>query len=219
MKSIFSSLWIAVILLCLTTTVQAQIQDPEAKAILDQVSSKYRSLKSFKAKFKRTIKSNSGEEYGSQSGTILVSGIKFQMEVDELKIYCDGKTVWTWMQDVNEVNVTNYEKDGEEVTPTTIYDIYKKDYKYVLYGSREINGKMAHVMDLEPTDNSSEITKIRLWVEKESNEIVQWTVFQRGSNDRQVFEILEFTPNMDVKSEMFVFEKSKHPSVTVVDLR
>lgn len=219
MKNLMRGLSALFLLFLCFIQVQAQVQDPEAKAILDAVAKKYRAMDAYKTHFTQTIKSNTGDVYGQQEGNIIVSGTKFHITMDQMEIFCNSKTVWTYMKDVNEVQITKYEKDGQQVTLSTIYEIYKEGYKYILYGTKKINGKLTHIMDLEPTDHTEEIVKIRLWVEKSSREIVQWKLFMRGSNDRQLFEIKDFKANVPVNRDMFVFNKSKYPKAEVIDLR
>ena len=46
----------------------------------------------------------------------------------------------------------------------------------------------------EPENIEKEISKIRLYVDKKSLSITKWILFERGTNDREVFEIKKFVP-------------------------
>jgi hypothetical protein len=48
---------------------------------------------------------------------------------------------------------------------------------------------------------------------------MKWIVFERGSNDREVFEIEEFKVLQNVNNSDFTFNKKQFPGFKVVDLR
>lgn len=194
--------------------------DPKAKAILDKVSENYRSVDAFKAHYTRSIESPSGEVYASMDGEIVVQGPKFNLKMEDQEIISDGKVVWAYMRDANEVNISNYEPTEDEITPTKIYTLYENGYKYALMSElKDKNGDIIQTIDMEPEDRRSEVAKIRLMVNKKDSTVRKWIVFERGTNNRQIFEINKYDPNINVTNDTFTFNKSSHPGVNEVDLR
>ncbi|MGB3617299.1 MAG: outer membrane lipoprotein carrier protein LolA [Catalinimonas sp.] len=201
------------------TTARAQY-DPKAKAVLDAVSDTYQKLDAFKANLTRSIESAEGDVFASMNGEIVVSGEKYNLMMDDLQIITDGKTVWSYMKEANEVNISNYDPAEGEITPTSIYSLYKEGYKYVLMSEMKAdNGEVIQTIDLEPEDRRSEVSKIRLMVNKKDKTVRKWIVQERGTNTRQVFEINKFEPGVPVTGSTFAFSKAAHPGVTEVDLR
>ncbi len=48
------------------------------------------------------------------------------------EIVSDGKTVWTFQPETNEVYIDNFENVvGENINPSNIHNLYRKGYKYV----------------------------------------------------------------------------------------
>jgi outer membrane lipoprotein carrier protein len=197
----------------------AQANDPKAEAILDKVSQKYKNMSAFKAEYTRSIESNDGEVFASMDGEITVKGAKFNLKMDDQVIICNGNTIWAYMKDANEVNISDYQPGADEITPTEIYSIYKKGYRYALMSELKDGSQVVQTIDLEPENKKSEIGKIRLVINKADNTIKKWIVFERGSNNRQIFNINSFTPNVAVSDADFTFDKAKHKGVRVVDLR
>ncbi len=205
-------------LILLGSTAQAQY-DPEAKKILDGVSQKYRSLESFQANYRQTLQGADGEVFDEVSGKIIVKGNKFNLEMGDYRIISDGTTLWTYMKKSNEVNISDYEPGEGEITPTEIYTLYEKGYKYVLQSELKDGNKNLQTIDMEPEDRRSEIAKIRLVVDKSTSMVTRWIIFERGSNSRQLFEINDFEPNAAAPDKLFTFNKADHKGVKVVDLR
>lgn len=195
--------------------------DPLAEEILNKVSSKYRSYKAFKVDFNRWVESAGGDEIKGHriAGEILVSGKKFNLKTPDQEIFCDGNTLWTYMKRDQEVNVSDYEPSAEEITPGEIFTLYQKGYRYIMIGEVKINGAIFENVDLEPEDKTKEIFKVRLVINKQTKAIKRWVVFEKGTNNRQIFEVKQFFANPPMETNAFAFDKSKFPSVKVVDLR
>jgi hypothetical protein len=66
---------------------------------------------------------------------------------------------------------------------------------------------------------NKEIVKIRLFVDKSSLLITKYIVFERGTNDREVFEIDTFKELKTVSQEDFSLNKKLYPGYKIVDLR
>src|ERR1700748_45015 len=77
--------------------------DPEAKKILDAVSSKFKTFNSVQATFTYRVENGTGKQLSSKAGTILMKGTKYHVTFSGQEIYCDGSTIW------------NYDKSAKEV--------------------------------------------------------------------------------------------------------
>lgn len=192
--------------------------DPKAKAILDNVSNKYQSLKGYKATFSYNIFSPVAEVDETQKGKITVSGAKFLLDLGKQQIINDGKTVWTYIVEEEEVNVMDYEPEEGEITPSNIYNMYKEGYKYIYKESVEKNGVKYDVIDLSPVDTDNEFFKIRLTIHSSNFTIKKWKIFEKNGN-RYTYSITTFNENPGLSSKAFGWDKAKYPNVEINDLR
>ena len=48
---------------------------------------------------------------------------EMQTMEDEV-IICDNKSVWRYLKELNEVQISDYEPADDEITPTNIFNIY-----------------------------------------------------------------------------------------------
>ena len=108
--------------------------DPKAKAILDDLSVKTKGYSTVKAEFVFVVeKKDKSKE--TQNGKIQIKGAKYKLEIPGHEIYCDGKTVWDFIKDANEVQLKDMEVGAEDaVNPSTIFTLYEKGFKYKLDG-------------------------------------------------------------------------------------
>ena len=203
----------------ISTCMSQSRQDPMAEEILNAVGKKHKKMPGFIATFSHDSETNSGKVVGNLKGEIKVSGSKYVLTSGQTTLICDGKTVWSADRKIKEVNISDYEPEPDDITPERIYNFYQKGYKYIFMGEIKVKGKIWQTIDLEPENLKKEVVKIRLFVDKTSRNIMKWIVFERGSNDREVFAIAEFKVLQKINQAEFSFNKKQFPGFKVVDLR
>lgn len=208
---------IVAVLAFLSQTALAQYDD-KALAILDDMSEKYKNITAYEATFSQTLENKQAAINEDFSGKITVKGEKFRLEMGGQEIINDGKTVWTYIPEVNEVNIDNYNPGEGEMTPSKIYAAYKDGYKYVYLQELKENGEVYDVIDLVPEDKNDPFFKIRLTIDQNEDLLKGWTMFDKSGN-QYIYSITEFKALTDIKDAYFQFDKSKHKGVEVVDLR
>ena len=192
--------------------------DAKALEILDQMSEKYNQINAFKAEFTHSLENpteNISEEF---KGEIVVKGEKFKLKMSGQEIYNNGTTVWTFLPEINEVNIDNYYPDQGDMTPSKIYTAYREGYKYLFLEEVSDGGKNYQVVDLVPENNNNQFYKIRLKINKEDKILRSWKMFDKSGNT-YLYSIINFQPDVDVKDSFFEFDPSKYTGIEVIDLR
>lgn len=219
------TIWMGLILCGLAFSATAQSRgslgqsDPKAKAVLDNVSKKFKSLKSVIANFILKIEGANNSLTDSKKGAVYLKGAKYKVVMGDQEIISDNKTSWTYAKDVNEVTINNVDQSGNAMTPAKIFtNFYDKDFLYRLNGETTEKGKVLQNIELTPTDKSKTFFKVLVDVDKKSQTLARMKVFEKNGN-RYTYEISSFTPNGAVTDDMFTFDAKKYPGVEVVDLR
>ena len=194
-------------------TAQAQY-DPEAKAVLDAMSGKYKKMAGFSASFKQEIKNESAGLDESLEGKITVKGSMYKLEMADIEVFNNGKEVWVYTPEMEEVTVSNYDASEEEISPGNIYDIYKKGFKYALI-SKMGNGD--RVVEMDPESRDKSYHKIRMIINAK-DELKTFTVFERSGN-KYVYTVQNIKPISNLSASQFVFDTAKNPDVEVIDFR
>ena len=221
MKSIFSILFIATFF-----SAQAQIKpaqsatsnDPKAKIILDGMSKKYRSFKTIKANFKMVLENATSKNKEEKTGMLVLKGSKYHVEMGNIEISCDNKTIWTYTKEENELTINNFEPNAKGISPADIFTLYEKGFAYQLAEKVKENGKDLQVIELTPTDKSKNYFKIKLFVDNASQSIVRSKIFDKNGN-RYTYEIAQFASNTPFEETYFSFDAKKHPNVEITDNR
>ncbi|MBB6459772.1 LolA family protein [Flammeovirga kamogawensis] len=194
-------------------------QDEKAEKILDQMSTFYKGLNSFSADINQEAISTTDGTIGDIQMKAIVSGNKYQLQLDGQTIYNDTKTVSRYDQEMEEVTLEEADAEDTDVlsSPAQIYSIYEKNFKY-LYIEKDAKGN--DIIDLSP-DKSLEVNffKIRMHINPKTHALVKFVIFEKGNLMRYENSITNFKQNVSVSDSEFVFDTAKYPDAEVVDLR
>ena len=198
----------------------AMAQDAKAKSVLDGVSKKVSSLKSFKANFSLSLAGGGGKVNESKKGTISLKGQKYHVSLTSQEIISDNKTVWTYNKEAKEVQVSNYNASEQTMSPAKMFtpNFYEKEYKYAYKGERKEQGKACDIVEMTPNDKSKTLARIELIVDKSTSMIAGANYWEKNGN-KYTITVSNFTPNADLPDTYFSWNPKEHPGVETVDLR
>jgi outer membrane lipoprotein carrier protein len=189
--------------------------DPKAKSILDELSAKTKAYTSIKAEFTFTTEKKDKTK-DVQNGKIETKGKKYKLEIPGHEIYCDGKTVWEYIKDANEVQVKDMESEAEgSINPSNIFTIYEKGFKYKFEGE----DATTQTISLFPENpDKKKYHTAKLYVNKSKKEISSVKMMMKDGST-QTYAIKSFTPNATIPDTDFTFDAKAHPGVSVEDMR
>jgi outer membrane lipoprotein-sorting protein len=206
-------LLIIALLVGFTLTSFAQ-NDTKATAILDQVSVKTKSYKTIKIDFTYAMDNAKEKIHDKFKGTLLSKGDKYKLTAAGQDVISDGKTIWTYLKDANEVQINNAGEDDDSFTPTKLLSGYGKDYK-----SKFIEEKgNDQVIELYPLKKGKTFTKVRLTIDKTKKQISKFIIYDRsGSTFSYIVD--KFVADQAIADNVFTFNKAEHPGVEINDMR
>lgn len=198
---------------------QAQSSDPAAKAILDGVSTKFKTFTTVQANFSYKVENASGKALSTKTGTILMKGTKYKVNFSGQEIFCNGTTIWNYDKAANEVTINKLDASSGMVTPQKLFtNFYDKDFRYILNGEKTVNGKVMQEIELTPLDKSKPFHKVYVQVDKTAKTIYSTKVLENAGN-RYSYTVTSMKTNVTMADNVFIFDKSKYPGVEEVDLR
>lgn len=193
--------------------------DPEAKKILDAVSTKFRTFTSPSAAFTYRIENAQGKALTTKKGTVVMKGTKYHVTIPGMELYSDGKTSWSLDKSANEVTVKDVDAATGEITPQRLFtNFYDKDFLYKLNGEKKEGGKTLLEIELTPTNKTRPYHKVYLWIDKSSKVFHSARILNKDGN-RYSYSINSFNASTKAADSEFVFNAKRFPGVEVVDLR
>ncbi|CAN5433329.1 hypothetical protein BH10BAC1_BH10BAC1_21200 [soil metagenome] len=196
-------------------SVVAQDQDPKAKKILDELSAKTKACSTIKADFSWVVeKKDKSKE--SQTGKIQTKGAKYKLEIPGHEIYCDGKTVWDFIKDANEVQIKDMEVGGDDaINPSNIFTIYEKGFKYK-FESEDATTQVISLFPINP--DKKKFHTIKLYIDKNKKQITSVKMFMKDGST-QTYTIKAYICGAVIADTEFAFDSKLHKGVTIEDIR
>ena len=156
-----------------------------AKSVLDKTAATVSVKEGLKASFKMT------GTHGNTSGSVAVKGKKFYATTPQATVWFDGKTMWTYMKNNDEVNISSpTQAQLLTLNPYTFINLYKRGYNYTLNKS----GK-DYVVHLTASDANTKIKE-------------KWLIFDITNLKKE-----------SVPDAQFRFNSKDFPSAEIIDLR
>ena len=207
--------------LFLTLLISNQFLFAQAKKtseeILKEVSEKTKSYSSIKVNFTYNMDNPGAKVHESETGTLIVKGDKYRLDIAGQVVICDATTTWTYISDANEVQVNAVENDEGIITPTRLLSSYSEDYRSKITGEITKNSIVQYVIELKPNTDKS-ITAVELNIDKEQLRIMRIAI-QDKSGNTFTYMVNKFETNVAVKDTDFSFNAKDYPGVEVIDMR
>lgn len=196
-------------------------QDQKAKEILEKVTKATQGYSSISASFNYVMENKAEDIHEENKGNILLKGNKYHLSLPQMgmQMFTDGKTVWTYMKDANEVTIANAGDDmNEAMDPSKLFTIYEHGFNYKYIEEKTVDGVPVYIIDLFPENSEIEYSKIRIQVEKKRMLIKRAEMIGKEGNN-YIVEVNDLKTDVPTKDSDFVFDKSKFKGAEVVDLR
>jgi outer membrane lipoprotein-sorting protein len=193
--------------------------DPDAKKVLDAVSTKFKSYKAVQASFTYKVENATGKVISTKKGTVYMKGTKYRVSFVGQEIFCDGNTVWTYDKSSNEVTITKLDASSTTLTPQKLFtNFYDKDFLYKLNGEKKVGGKTMQEIEMTPNDKTKPFHKVYLTIDKNAKTIYSTKVLEKAGN-RYSYTVNTLNGGANIPDSKFVFNKKDYPGVEEVDLR
>ena len=201
--------------------LNADKNDPDATLLLDKVSGKLRSFPAFEMTFNFEYIQPGSKEALRSSAVLIQKGKSYRLEFGSRLIVCNGKDVWIYLKERNELQIEDIDPDEQKaMTPEFFLDFYRSgEYFYALTGStRDKSGRTLLRVDFKPADEFSEYAKIGIDVDNKSHLPVSVVAIGRDGQRFVISDIVVKTME-HVENNQFVFNASRYPGIQVEDLR
>ena len=192
----------------------AQNEKEAACTLLDSISQH-----SFRATFTYETRSSQLELLESfEGGEIAICDNKYRLTLPGQEVINNGKTVWTYLKDANEVQITDHNPEQGAVTPWTIFANYRQDYTFCRFDTHQANGYVYDSVELLAKDVENFLSKVRITV-KRATKHIEYVEVMDSNQMLHVFLITDFAYDLTFDKAFFSFNAKEHKGVEVIDMR
>lgn len=189
--------------------------DPDAKVVLDELSSKTSKYTSIKSTFTMNMKNSAQGIDVSEEGSVIVKGSKYVFELGDLKMMHDGREGWSYDAEMNEAYSICDDEEGDGIfsDPSKVFTMYEDGFKYS-YGG--LTGD-THKVKLYPEDAGDvDYHTVELHISDSKTQITKIVVHGKDGNV-YTYSIKSFETNGEFGDSTFKFDEDDYPGVDMYD--
>lgn len=193
-------------------------RDTRSTPVIQALSSRLKNAKSIKAGFNASYKDAKGKSKFSISGSFILKGEKYVVDMPSQKITNDGKTVYTYLKDNKEIQISHNNASDNPISPARLFSgNIASDYTYRFIEEKTFNGKGVYVIELKPKKNSP-FSKVHLYIDKSSNLVSGGNIYEKNGS-YYAYSISNISTTASVTDATFKFNPNAYKGVEVIDLR
>ena len=205
-----------IILISLITFTSSAQQDPEALKVLSEFSKRATSAPSVSIDFTLVTDDSRNGDIASIDGSVVLHGDMFVLTLPENNVWTDGKTVWSYLPDMNEVTITENDPDDESFIsrPSLLFTMYKEGYKVRLIEQTP----KEWIIDLYPEDIAGDMIRMRLMIGKQ-NYALNGAEYKSKDGISVTLTSQKYDITFKPGAEFFTFNPADHKGIDVIDMR
>jgi outer membrane lipoprotein-sorting protein len=178
-----------------------------AQQVLDKCAASVSSKDGVQADFTMT-----SVQFGDASGKIAVKGKMFNASTSMATLWFDGKTLWTYMAQNNEVSVTTpSESRLQTLNPYNFINLYKDGFKYTM-----TKGKDDYNVHLTAKDPKRKVQEMFITVDQKTYHPTEVKMLQGSKWTTFTIKNLK---TVKLADDTFRFNSKDFPTAEVIDLR
>lgn len=189
---------------------------PKADQILTDLLNSVK-INAIRTGFKLITTEKNNPHLQTTEGTFTLKGNKFFLEMDAMKVWFNGKTQWSYVNQNNEVSITEpSEKELTETNPMAILMNFKSKC-FIRFSTKNKSDKN-YSIEMIPKANNSEFSKIEIQMNKSTGNLFSIRIESKNGNN-SILILSNFQKDIVVTENLFTFNQSKYKNVSINDLR
>ncbi len=154
------------------------------------------------------------------SGKLLMEGVRFCYDTEEMKIWYDGTTQWTLQtgNGYNELYINNPTPEEQQaINPYLLLAGYKDHFTATDEGEKTNNGKLVHMIKLKANDDSQEPSHINVYITGDAS--LSALEFMAPDGQLYKIEIRSMRNGLTFPKDTFTYRSEAYPADEVIDMR
>lgn len=206
-----------ILLSCTTSLAWARPAEDIARNLLEESIGKH---KNFQATFTYQIQPDQEKVAEEKlTGRLTLQGHQYRLSIDGQEVVSDGTTIWNYLKEAKEVQITNCDPKEALHTPWLLLTNYHQEYTFEsLNHHQKMNKKAYAVVTLRAKDPENNLQQVIIAIEWGTKHIKRLEVVD-NNHTRHIFSVSKFGTDLALEETFFNFIPESYAGVEVIDLR
>ncbi|MGA2623595.1 MAG: outer membrane lipoprotein chaperone LolA [Bacteroidota bacterium] len=198
--------------------------DDDPNEILSRLQKKYDKIQDATASFTQDVTFGVTKNEQSFKGTLwMKKGNKYHIEVEDQTIVTDGKSVWSYSKNTNQVLIDTYHDDPRSFSPDKVLVNVPQQYSATVLSKEGVSGGETIVLKLIPKERSSHsgesstnLQWMKVWVDRDEWLMKKIQILDVSDN-LTTYVIEDLKLNTGLADDQFQYQIPR--GAEVIDLR
>ena len=192
----------------------AQKAEVDADAVLDKALASIKADVPVRMDYDYEVRDDNDELLLNDKGIIYIDNNRYALLMQDMKVWCDGETQWSYMREINEVYVTDAAADeAQNLSPLYVMEHYRDGFSRSAV--RE-DGFVAVV--LRAIDENSDVESVQLLISEDNHRLVSMIISMPGQG-RVVVALDGYVADCGVADDVFACPLDDYREAEIIDMR
>ncbi len=192
--------------------------EQKATELLKKASARIKGFTTIEVDFTYTMENTQMNINETMKGKVFSKGDKYRMTIDDNIFISDGRTVWNYISELDEIHINTVANMEGGLTPTALLANFENEYRGKFIKQENHRGRTVDIVDLVPKTSQS-FYKYRLALDARDQNLVYTIAYDRNGGT-YTYNIDTFRTNQPIPDSRFVFNRADFPArAEVIDMR
>lgn len=192
----------------------AQNEEVDADAVLDKALASIKADLPVRMDYDYKVFDDNTELLMNDKGVIYIDNNRYALLMQDMKVWCDGETQWSYMREINEVYITDAAADeAQNLSPLYVMEHYRDGYSRSAVSKDGFTAVMLKAMN-----EDSEVECVLLLISEENYRLVSMIISMPGQGAVEI-DLDGYVAKCGVDDDVFTCPLDDFREAEVVDMR
>ena len=194
----------------------AVVAQDDAVALLDKIIADIKAGAALQQDYSYIVFDEDDAVVYSDKGVLKLDHERYALDMENMKVWCDGTTQWSYMKDIDEVYITDAgSEEAQNLSPLYIMEIYRKNYTLEL-GEEQAG---IRILTMKAKDADAEINELKLFIDMgEPPVLTGMYIYMSGQGYAQIV-LGESKRGCRFGKDTYRCQVKNFPTAEIVDMR
>ena len=192
----------------------AQNEEVDADIVLDKALASIKDDLPVRMDYDYKVFDDNTELLLNDKGIIYIDDNRYALLMQDMKVWCDGETQWSYMREINEVYITDAAADeAQNLSPLYVMEHYREGFSRSAVSKDGFTAVMLKAMN-----EDSDVECVQLLISEENYRLVSMIISMPGQGTVEI-DLDGYVAKCGVDDDVFTCPLDDFREAEVIDMR
>ncbi len=192
----------------------SQVVTDDANAVLDKALAGIKADLPVRMDYCYEVRDDNRELLQGDKGIIYIDDNRYALLMQDMKVWCDGATQWSFMREINEVYITDAASDeAQNLSPLYVMEHYREGYSVSAVSK---NGFVT--VQLKSIGENNGVDCVELYISERNNRLLAMNINMPGQGRIEV-KLDGYVAKCGATDSVFECPLAEYDDAEIIDMR